>query len=370
MQESRYIDDRLSKRISALRFPLCAGVVLYHSFAWLPKGTEYLSSSLSNYLVEFLSIFIGKQAVLIFFIISGYLLYKKNDMYIVSLKKRIRTLLIPFLLWPLLNLLLILLFKFLTHNTHIFLESLKAEHSSIITFYCGPHMFLNHLWYLRDLMLLTIVSPILLFPYHTNPKEKRDLLHYAPFAMLIIFVLLNIFRIENIIKDPEHITNSLLFFYVGIFLGRYDKKIIDFVDRINLFVFSILICFLIVSYFISFKKGYNNICELIRLVSGISISFYVLSIARFFSIYPKLKGLGDLSFWVYCSHEPLPMLVIQRSFIFLLRKAGLLNYYLLHASIFFFDMLLTILLGCFVLKFFPHLFSILTGKRYKKMDSK
>lgn len=72
------IDERLSNRISVLRFPLCVCVVLFHSFSWIPQGTEYLSTTFSNYLEKFFDYFIGKQAIYIFFIISGYLLYKKK----------------------------------------------------------------------------------------------------------------------------------------------------------------------------------------------------------------------------------------------------------------------------------------------------
>ena len=166
IKDSQNIDTRVSERISFLRFPLCIGVVLYHSFAWLPKGTEYLTTNLSEYLVRFLDIFVGKQAVLVFFIISGYLLRKKNDKYLIALKKRVKTLLIPFIIWPLLNLALFISYEYVTHNLNSYIDSLKNTYPNILSFYIGygSDMFLGHFWYVRDLIGLVIISPILLYP--------------------------------------------------------------------------------------------------------------------------------------------------------------------------------------------------------------
>ena len=91
--------------ITALRFPLIIMVVAIHLISdkltlpqWGAPNWLYI------YVSEFLSHSLPRIAVPMFFFISGYYAFYKKDwsqrsIWTVELKKRVKTLLIPYLLW-------------------------------------------------------------------------------------------------------------------------------------------------------------------------------------------------------------------------------------------------------------------------------
>ena len=183
---------------------------------------------------------------------------------------------------------------------------------------------------------------------------------------MFLIVLLNFYRICNPIFDTEELSISILFFYLGILLADYDGIIIDFLDKLSIVYQSVLAVVLIALYFVCYYKQCNIICEIIRFVSGIFLSLYIFKIAKYFTKVEKIKKIGVLSFWVYCAHQPFSMICIQKGVIFLLRRCGLMNFYVLHGSVFILDLVFTIAIGCILYRFMPSVFYILTGKRNTK----
>ena len=108
-----------SKIISFLRFPLIAGVVLIHAYGGLTmqgKDMGSLNEYPINDAIQYLfSRILTSVCVPCFFFISGYLFYiKENDCYKNKIRKRIKTLLIPYLFW---NALILLFFVCSTNLT-------------------------------------------------------------------------------------------------------------------------------------------------------------------------------------------------------------------------------------------------------------
>jgi surface polysaccharide O-acyltransferase-like enzyme len=182
-------DQLLSKTISYLRFPLTVGVVFIH-FS-LHKGFEVhgVTHALGNpdwffFVVNMISQVLARVCVPLFFIISGYLFFYNNEfdqqVYRKKLKSRARTLLIPYILWNIIAILWQL--KFLIPFVAQFYRPVEIDLSFqriINTFFCttdnqgifvGPiptefdtetYPIDGPLWYIRDLMLLVIISPLI-----------------------------------------------------------------------------------------------------------------------------------------------------------------------------------------------------------------
>ena len=103
--------DLQSRTIDTLRFPLMLGVVFIHSAFmsyFYPDGRTVFD--LENMPVYSLAAYIfsdnlGQIAVPLFFFMSGYLFFYGNGGgfgwrgYLVKLKKRCRTLLVPYVVW-------------------------------------------------------------------------------------------------------------------------------------------------------------------------------------------------------------------------------------------------------------------------------
>ena len=167
-----------------LRFPLIILVIYNHS---LGEPINYSAIQLTDltgqnyYDLLRLSILILMQiAVPCFFFISGYLFFNKlrvwnTSVYYEKLKKRAKTILLPFLIW---NSICIIyevqnlyrldgvsgISSFIEENGywHLYWDSLSWGHDKTNWFGIKVPLtspYLGSLWYLRDLMVMMILSP-------------------------------------------------------------------------------------------------------------------------------------------------------------------------------------------------------------------
>ncbi len=161
-------EDVLSRTISWLRFPMIAGVVLLHVDIPIDESANLLFGLFKYILVYGLS----NLAVPLFFMISGFLFFYKTSFsltaYMAKLKRRLRSLLIPFLFW---NLAYMAVIYFIQCVAPSMLGGRKmiSDYSAIEfinSFWnysgYGPGCpILAPTWFLRDLIVMVIVSPIL-----------------------------------------------------------------------------------------------------------------------------------------------------------------------------------------------------------------
>jgi peptidoglycan/LPS O-acetylase OafA/YrhL len=182
-------EDLLSKTITYLRFPLAVGVTFIHFNLSDGLKINGIQHGLGNpdwffFIVNFISEVLVRINVPLFFVISGFLFFYRTDfsetVYKHKLKSRAKTLLVPYLLWNSIAILwklifflpvlssfvrpveidlsftrIINTFFFDTDNRGIFIGPVHAESSPEIYPINDP------LWYVRDLMLMAICSPII-----------------------------------------------------------------------------------------------------------------------------------------------------------------------------------------------------------------
>lgn len=176
-----------------LRFPLAIAVVFVHSFgddltAGIPCDMPLSGDMVYEYVRTMFSKVIAHGAVPTFFFISGFLFFLKmvefkKQQYWGKLKKRVHSLAVPYVLWNMLFLLMILFMKvggILLHGKpwsrimdyldekgwmHIFWDSSIWEERSHwygwITFNSGPYLL--PFWYMRDLMIIVLISPVIYY---------------------------------------------------------------------------------------------------------------------------------------------------------------------------------------------------------------
>lgn len=171
------VDSELhqSEVINVMRFPLIVMVILFHLYP--PEDIITSPYRLYNIIVTFFSSYgIARLAVPTFFIISGYFFYYhlkewNSKIYVIKLRKRLHTLLIPYLLWngiPIILIIMVRLFIGMSSGTSL---SLVREFGDSISWFrgfwdCGVikgHPFDVPLWYIRDLIICSICSPVIYF---------------------------------------------------------------------------------------------------------------------------------------------------------------------------------------------------------------
>lgn len=160
-----------STLVNALRFPLAVLVVFSHCVIIRDNVPASLSLAEDNVflMVELFFRSLGTLAVAGFSVISGYYFFSKAESwtftdYKVSVLKRVRSILIPYILWNLIAIgavwiknKIALAIGFTPGYSEVemsFITQLPLWKLLIMPF-CGP------LWYLRELFYLTLLSPII-----------------------------------------------------------------------------------------------------------------------------------------------------------------------------------------------------------------
>lgn len=205
--------------IRQLRFPMIVLVTFAHSYGKVEEGFSLLASEWNTY--EFLKLLVSqtlvKVAVPVFFIMSGYLFFANVDKWdVVTYKKkilrRIKTLLLPYLIWNLL-----MAVKLKTFCMSMFWAYWDPAGSQVDWF--GHEQLMTApanmpLWFLRDLMVVSLLTPIIYI------LVRR--LGYWLMAMLIVLYLSGVCAFI-----PGLSAYAVFFFSLGAFLSIRKMDLVE-----------------------------------------------------------------------------------------------------------------------------------------------
>ena len=208
-----------SQTIEWLRFFCIAAVVLLHAVDPPVDGSPFCYRDGAYYIAQVLfSEGLCTVAVPIFFIISGYLFFVKLEewdkkIWLDKMKRRARTLLLPYLLWNLIAILFSLGMLYLR-------ASLKGSTPDIAAWYNGMGglkafwdtgtaglPFNYPLWFLRNLIVFVILSPAV-FLYAKKTGIVGLILLYGAYFTAALAKIPGLFYI-----------NGLFFFTLGAYLS-------------------------------------------------------------------------------------------------------------------------------------------------------
>ncbi len=284
-----------SSSIELLRFPLIVLIVFIHARFQGPDypdpGTERLCNSIS----------FGKMphcAVVAFLVISGYLFASRAEQiiglsgYLGMLRRKFKSLVIPYFLWNSLIMLPHLFLSFRNISSPLLPAPKFAGMNLLQIFVRSYGLDMREmpidvpLWYVRDLMLLFVISPALLFLIRHLPK-------YVSLPLLISGTVL--------LADK-----TICFFSFGMFCGYFDVdfrplKKIWFPCLVLLPAYCILAdCFPAILHKTATEINWG-------ILNWLSLLFF----AAFSVPLKHLPGnirkwlvlAGGYSFWIYCSHS-------------------------------------------------------------------
>ena len=367
--QSRKIDETTSKRITALRFLLMIFVVFIHNNFTAKSIAEILENGeiaplfnqgvVGKWIQLFISDGIGRGAVPLFFLFAAYLQTKKDDRYPVLLKKKAKSLLLPFVLWTAFYvftyggiklIVLQVLPQFVSHPDNTIFTWSAADWFHKILGYrkttSTPDIAFQF-WFLRDLIILTAISPILKFFIRKYPASFL-------FALSFIYVIpLRAYFVE---------TPALLYYSLGLYWGMYDIPLFEKIDKIG-WAESIIVFLL--SFFITwrfFKPGSTaywlmvlTACVILLKLSGV--------IAVHDKVFKTASYLAVFSFFLFAAHTPALQSGLQ---IIWLRFFPMKNQFFCIFEYFGVN-ILTVLIGTgagiVLRKAFPRFFGLITGGR-------
>ena len=357
------IPQKLSAKFKGVSFICALLVVLLHSYTQAMDST----TGALHLFGWFLCVGICGIAVPFFFIISGYLLaYQVDDgvPYSRLVTKRLKSLGLPYLYWCLIY--TVTYVAFTIYGNHLAGRPLDTNTSLILplTSWQNPFrlfgfdMFLfpadGPLWYVRNLMLLVIASPLLLV---TMKKKATSLIILAIFAFLYI-VHFMIPRPWWQFFETGFSTRGFLFFSLGIYLKRFP---VSWKPNLGTTLGLCLVWFLL-AWPWKIPHDYAYILLHLAYPVGCLSLWYIFDFLPFIDILENTLVV-KYSFFIFASHYAILNILFCQKACDLLKRHVMNSELMVYVLRFVVTAVVSIALAYILEHFMPKLYKALTGGR-------
>jgi succinoglycan biosynthesis protein ExoH len=355
------VDTKVSSRINLMRIVLISGIVFVH----IPFGDQS-SPFIGTYgAFDWLRVFLAEAlfrvGVPCLSAISGYLLFRgglENFSYLRTIRTKSQTVLLPFLVWNGVFFLAILLALGLGLGDGYVPSPWQATARELMTQLFAVEDFPVNvpLYFLRDLFVCILLSPLLAWLIRRMPL--------LTLTVLLVIAVVPEASLYIVLK------RSILFsFSLGIYIGlnKVDLKALDRFASLGA-VLLLGSCAALATVIYMTGPSLPDWVQFLRNTLAIAgaLGFWLLSAPLIETqIGQRLSKTGSLSFWIFCGHYPLLILMW-----IVWGKAGVSFYPI------FFILSLAVLFPILVAtnslcrKIAPRLYAVLTGGRTKKPSEK
>ena len=316
-------DGQTSSRIEVLRFPLIVTIVFMHNYPTTVPFTQGTigvahNSAWVDFARSFISGGLAQVAVPLFFLISGYLFFLGGwswERYVDKLRRRIHTLLFPFLFWNLATLAAFALAQSLPQTKMYFTGTLWPPVRSFsfldcVNALCGitvhfPISF--QFWFIRDLMVLVVLAPAVHFLLTRKP------------ALPLVAAFFCLWYLTAWRPDFLSSVQAAFFFTLGAYLSRPGMSI-GYLDKFGPWIGTIFLGFVILRS--AFPESPLYLRDLM-IIFGVPSVWWLggLAVGKA-PLKSWLMRLSGASFFVFAAHEPLLMILRKLSYKLLLPASG------------------------------------------------
>ena len=311
-------DDLLSKTISFLRFPLTVGIVFIHFNLNEGLTIHGIKYGLDNpgwyfHIINFINEVLARIAVPLFFVISGFLYFRKGyslELYKEKLKSRTRSLFIPYVIWNCIAIIWIMkcflpiissytspleihlsisrifnTFFFCSENSGIFVNSQVLEPSSVSV----PPPIDVPLWYVRDLMVMVLLSPLTCWII-------RKFGCFFSLGLGSVWFLSPLFPKDSYIG---HLVTPFLFYSIGAYFSK-NENIVVLIQKLK----HVPILYIPIAITDTLTKGmdfndyFHKLGILIGVISAIVVASYIIRLGKG----KVLISLAKSSFFIFALH--------------------------------------------------------------------
>ena len=356
------MNEYLRDKLKVISFFSMIMVVYLHSYNLIIKmsgDTHLINNGYNSFIQDFVSNGLTRIAVPLFFIISGYLFFLSIENgyiseFLVKYKKRIYTLLIPYLLWSVFGILFYLFLQTIPISKPFFTKELIKDYSLADLLYVIFYKPISYqLWFVRDLIILVFLSPIIFW-----------FLKYFKYYFILLLLITWLIGLDYILFSNE----ALLFFVIGSFFSTIKVNFQKLKFKNQYLFFSISWMMLVLCKTVLTYIGFENSWVLIVLhktsiffgISAIWFSYDKLFENKDVSnlkIYPIFK----YSFFLYAFHEPI-LTVFKKVLYFILGTTELTSF-IIYLSAPIFTIFLVVLCGFYLKTVSPRFYSLMTGGR-------
>lgn len=298
----------MSEVITFLRFPMMMAVVLLHCSFDLVMRNGMLEDSVCYADYTSFRLFITEvtnAAVALFFIFSGYLFFRNGTLtpqsYGNKLHKRLYTLLLPYILWSVIYVAIYFLAQQLLPGAMEGVMKPIADFTLRDWLSClwdvediarrnGP--IVSQFWYLKELMIAIVVSPLL----YLGLRYLRGWFFLLLLAMYILPV-------------PSPTVVGVMFFTLGAYIGVYSVDLTTLTYRYR---WATTVSFVVLTTFLVVTHGYDigiifHVDSLLGAMAYVGWGTYLVGVRH--ARIPAL--LTGSSFFLFAYHQ-LPVRLVTK----------------------------------------------------------
>lgn len=338
----------ISRTIANLRLPMMLGVVLIHNVLITPADAAERGMGFVAFFIELMSHRIVAPCVPLFFFFSGYLFFLKSPThfgiaeYRVQVRKRMRTLLLPFVFW---NALVLAYFAMM----HKFTPSLiNPEFNNVCNYtvvewlrsfwdFPGGQPVCYQFWFLRDLIIAVVCSPLI-----------YKAVKYGRSYLVAIMCCLYIYR-----TDLFPYQMMLTFFPLGAYFAIHKHDFVDMAEKCYKISLPVFGCLVILCSANTNLGGQDGI---ITLTGSASYIWLASKCCKY-----NIKS-ADSSFFIYAFHG-FPILILSKFLVRFVNPSSPFMWLVCYAGCFVFIVALSMSLYNILKKMSPKFTAIITGGR-------
>jgi hypothetical protein len=304
-----------------LRLPLMLGVLLIHAYDPLNGGALSLQGHdrVADMVMYLISQILARVSVPIFFYFSGFFFFRQLGSAGVTawthlIRKRIRTLLVPFMLWNLLTLLAFLaIYKFGHGMTHAGSVSDRVGSADLIgkiklLFHHNGAPISYQFWFIRDLMICVLLSVL------TIPMSQRwfGVLTAATGAAWLL----------ELWPVAVPTAPSVFFFLLGGLAFRATGSLA--LNRMPRWIVLLYGAGVVAELFFGDMLG--DVMHRLVLLLGVGSAYWLAALIGSHAVLRQFfMAHGATAFFLFAAHEPLLQMVKKLVFKFSLQSPGLLS---------------------------------------------
>lgn len=239
------------------------------------------------------------DAVPMFFFISGFLFFLKKDTYMIKWKKRIKSLVIPYILTCLWGIFLMFLFQKVLGLEHLF-QGGKVKHLSEFVPLDYLRCFwdirsgapvVDPLWFLRNLIVLVLLTPAF-----------SILTKYVKWGLPVLLTANYLFFHVGFLCLSD---SNLLFFGMGCYMAMIPAGGVIIMDRMKLKILAPLWVVIFTATMVAYRFNFHHSCihNIFMIVDCLLMYRLMRNAVEKWDMNWLMK-ISAASFFIYLFHEP------------------------------------------------------------------
>lgn len=334
-------------------------VVFLHAYNLdnYPSDTPLFHRSGVWFLEDIVSQGFTRVAVPLFFLLSSYLYFLNTDGkiagFLVKMKKRVRTLLVPFLFWSLFGIVFYFTLQSIPQSAPFFTKGHVVNFSLqqwLQTIFITPIPY--QLWFLRDLIVLVALSPVLYFLVR----------NFWKFSLAFAFILWIV-----VPANWQNSSEALLFFLIGASISVHKPEIAT--TKRSDYALLLLATWVVL---VLLKSASHYTGWPAQVIVGVYKLSILIGIAACWKLYDFIYGHNDkgnsgllqlsaFTFFVYAAHEP--MLTVVKKGLFAVLGKSEMNYLGIYIIAPITVIICCMVLALFLKKYGTAFYEFITGGR-------